>query len=181
MAWLAMPMRPASSTPIAILKPWPRRPAPRRLHHVIGELDLAGGGGADAQLRFGLAAMKPARVGVDHERGDPARPLSGSVIANSTMYFCHRAGGDPALLPLTTKLPSACFTALQRIAVASEPDCGFGQRERADLAAFRDRAHVLLFLRPVPKVRDAAEQRVVHRDDGAVGGVGAAISTIAST
>ncbi len=27
-------------------------------------------------------------------------------------------------LPLMTKVPSACFTARQRMAVASEPDCG---------------------------------------------------------
>ncbi len=54
----------------------------------------------------------------------PRAPLSGSVIANSTMYFATGPEVIQLFLPLMTKLPSACFTARQRMAVASEPDCG---------------------------------------------------------
>ncbi|KAG1372923.1 hypothetical protein G6F59_018543 [Rhizopus arrhizus] len=54
----------------------------------------------------------------------PRAPLSGSLIANSTMYLATGPEVIQLFLPLMTKLPSACFTARQRIAVASEPDCG---------------------------------------------------------
>ena len=54
----------------------------------------------------------------------PRAPLSGSLIANSTMYLATGPEVIQLFLPLTTKLPSACFMARQRIAVASEPDCG---------------------------------------------------------
>ncbi|KAG0736038.1 hypothetical protein G6F24_018502 [Rhizopus arrhizus] len=54
----------------------------------------------------------------------PRAPLSGSLIANSTMYLAPGPEVIQLFLPLMTKLPSACFTARQRIAVASEPDCG---------------------------------------------------------
>jgi len=40
------------------------------------------------------------------------------------MYFATGPEVIQLFLPLITKLPSACFTARHRIAVASEPDCG---------------------------------------------------------
>ena len=54
----------------------------------------------------------------------PRAPLSGSVMANSTMYLATGPEVIQLFLPLITKLPSACRTARQRMAVASEPDCG---------------------------------------------------------
>ena len=54
----------------------------------------------------------------------PLAPFSGSVMANSTMYFATGPEVIQLFLPLMTKLPSACFVARQRMAVASEPDCG---------------------------------------------------------
>ena len=71
-----------------------------------------------------LPRWKPARVVSIMKAVMPRAPLSGSVIANSTMYLATGPEVIQLFLPLTTKLPSACFTALQRIAVASEPDCG---------------------------------------------------------
>jgi hypothetical protein len=48
----------------------------------------------------------------------------------------------------------------------------FGQRERADLAAFGDRADIQLFLRLGAELQDAvAEQRVVDRHDGGMRGI----------
>src|SRR5690606_26770711 len=70
-----------------------------------------------------LPRWKPARVVSMRKAVMPRAPLSGSVIANSTMYFATGPEVIQLFLPLTTKLPSACFTARQRIAVASEPDC----------------------------------------------------------
>src|SRR5690606_39674573 len=46
-----------------------------RTCHVVGELDLAGGRGADAQLRLGLAAVEALAAGVDHDGGDASRAL----------------------------------------------------------------------------------------------------------
>src|SRR3546814_13946852 len=40
------------------------------LHDVVGELDLAGGRGADAELGLGLAAVEAPARGVDQECGD---------------------------------------------------------------------------------------------------------------
>ena len=54
----------------------------------------------------------------------PRACFSGSVIANSTMYFATGPEVIQLFLPLILKLPSACLTALHFIAVASEPDCG---------------------------------------------------------
>ena len=77
----------------------------------------------------------------------PRAPCPGSVIANSTNTSATGPEVIQLFLPLITKVPSACLVALQRIAVASEPDCGSGQRERADLAPFGDGADVMLLLR----------------------------------
>ena len=79
-------MRPASSTPIAILKPSPSWPIRFfRRHAVVVELDLAGGRGADPELGLGLAAVEARQLGVDDEAEMPLAPFSGAVIANSMM------------------------------------------------------------------------------------------------
>src|SRR3546814_18396072 len=71
-----------------------------------------------------LPRWKPSRVVSIRNAVIPRAALSGSVIANSTMYFATGPEVIQLFLPLTTNVPSACFTARQRMAVESEPDCG---------------------------------------------------------
>ena len=100
----AMPMRPASSTPIAILKPSPSSPMRFSTGQlVVGQLDLARRRRADAELRLGLAAMEALLLGVDQEAGDALRALRRArVIANSITYFATGPEVIQLFLPLIT-------------------------------------------------------------------------------
>ena len=171
-AWVAMPMRPASSTAMAILKPSPS--SPRRFSDraaVILEEDLAGGRGADAQLGLFLAAHIAWLVGVDQEGGDAAVLLLRVGHGEQHQVIRHRSAGDPGFAPIDHVV----------IAVAHRPAAhrariraghGLGQRVGADGLAAGYRGQVLLLLRLGAVLEDAvAEQRVVHRHDRAVGGV----------
>ena len=93
-----------------------------------------------------------------------ARRLPGSVIANSRMY---RATGPEVIqlfLPLITKLPSACLTARERIAVASEPDCGSVSANAPMASPDAIGVHVLVLLLFGAELEQAvAVQRIVDR------------------
>ena len=102
----------------------------------------------------------------------PRAPLSGSRHREQHDVLRHRAGGDPALLAVD----DVAAVGLLGGAAAHRGGVGtrlrLGQREGADLAAFGDRAHVLLLLRLGAVLQDAvAEQRVVDRHDGRVRGI----------
>src|SRR3546814_16551666 len=74
--------------------PFPYTTLFRSLHDVVGELDLAGGRGADAELGLGLAAVEALARGVDQERGDPACGLVRVGHREQRDVLRHRAGGD---------------------------------------------------------------------------------------
>src|SRR3546814_8575365 len=72
------------------------------LHDVVGELDLAGGRGADAELGLGLAAVEAPARGVDQECGDPARGLVRVGHREQHDVLRHRARSEEH----TSELPS---------------------------------------------------------------------------
>ena len=114
-----------------------------------------------------LPRWKPSRVVSIMNAVMPRAPLSGVGHGEQHDVLGHRAGGDPALLAVD----HVAAVGLLHGAAAHRGGVGtglrLGQRERADLAAFGDRAHVLLLLRLGAEGQDAvAEQRVVHRHDG---------------
>ncbi len=143
------------------------------LRNVIGKLDFAGGRGANAELGLGLAAMKTGAIGVDHERSDAARTLVRLGHCKQDDVLGHRAGGDPALLAVDEE---AAIGLLDRAAAhcrGIRAGLRLGQRERTDVRAFGDRAHVELLLRFAAVLQNTgAKQRVVDRNDGGMRAVG---------
>ena len=141
--------------------------------HVVGELDLAGGRGADAELRLGLAGVEARQLGVDdegrHALGADAR--RGDREQHDVAR--HRTGGDPALLavddPVAVRVPGGTGVHGRGIGARLR----LGQCIGTDRLAGGDGAHVLLLLFLGAVLEDAvAEQRIVHRHDGRRGRVG---------
>ena len=144
-----------------------------RRGHVILEFDLARRRRADAQLGLGLAAVETGLGGVDHECGDALGALGRIGDRKQNDVLGDRAGGDPALLAVDHIAAVVLFDRLAAHRGGVGAGLRLGQRERADLAAFGDGAHVQLFLRLGAEFEDAvAEQRIVHRHDRRVRAIG---------
>ena len=144
-----------------------------RLRYVIGELNLAGGRGADAELGLGLAAMEAGARRINHESSNAARALVRLGHREQHDVLGHRAGGDPALLAIDDEAAIALLDRTATHGRGIRTGLRLGQRERADVRAFSDCAHVQLLLRLGAVLQDAgAEQRIVDRHDGGVRAIG---------
>src|ERR1041385_5166361 len=120
-----MPMRPASSTPMAMPKPLPSSPSMFSFGQTYSTNSISHV--ADARMpSFGsvLPAWNPGSVVSMMNADTPLAPLPGLVIANSTMYFATGPDVIQLFLPLMTQSPAAFFAARVCMFDASEPDCG---------------------------------------------------------
>ena len=90
--------------------------------------------------------------------------LVGSLIAKSRMYFATGPEVIQLFLPLMMKLPSPCLIARQRIAVASEPDCGSVRANAPIAEPFAIGVTYLCFCSSVPNFSKPLQYSVLFTD-----------------
>ena len=159
---------------IAILKPSPTSPSSASSPTSTPSSASDGGvGGAQAELAVDLLGREAVGVGRDEEAGEPAMGLLGVGLGEDERDLGDVAERDPHLLAAD---PPAAVDLLGPGAHRGgvRAGVGLGQAEAPErLARAQPRQPALLLLLGSPALDRAADERGLHRDDGAHRGVAA--------
>ena len=141
-------------------------------HAAVFENQLAGGRRADAELVFLLADGEAGEVALDEERGDAVVAGLGIDGGEDDEESGFVAVGDPQLAAVEDVVAAFGVGAgRQRERVAA--GAGFGERVGADGVGCHARQVALLLLVVAPAQQRVDDERVLHVDEDADGGVDA--------
>ena len=130
-------------------------------HEAVFENQLAGAGGADAQLVLFLAYGEPLKPRLDDEAGNAAVPGGGINGGEENKQAGFARVGDPELAPIEAKAALAFFGAgLQGKRVAAGGR--FGERVGAQRVGGEAGQVALLLLARSPAQKRVVDQRVLH-------------------